>query len=138
MSDYLIVGLAVVLGPIITALVMLRRAPAEARKITVDTVDVNVKIAGELRDDALDDRKAARAELAQLRADFDNYRTSTDKRIADLLLELRGERAEKVALAAENAALVQRVTTAERRVADLEAEVARLKKPQTSHPLEAP
>ncbi len=127
MSDYLIVGLAVVLGPIVTALVLLRRAPAEARKINVDTVDVNVKIAGVLRDDALDDRKAAREDLAQLRTDFDNYRTATDKRITDLLAELRGERAEKAELAAENAALVERVTTAERRVDELEAEVARLK-----------
>lgn len=124
---YILVGLAVVVGPIITALVLLRKAPAESRKVKVETVDVNVRIAGELRDDALEDRKRMQDELLGLRKEFDKYKRDTDAKLdrltSDLVAaqaELQRERAEKDRVKRENARLTERV-------AELEQEVARLK-----------
>lgn len=96
-----LVGVAVVIGPVITAIVLLRKQPAESRKLTVETVDVNVKIASDLRDDAVADRKQAREDLAALRAEFDQYRIDTDARLIEMATELRAERARSTHLERE-------------------------------------
>jgi uncharacterized protein (DUF3084 family) len=135
---YLVGGVIAVGAPTLTAIALWRKVPAESRKINVDTVDVNVKIAGELRDDAVADRQAARDDLRQLREDFEAYKRDTareraqerreweayrddcDSRVSALAQELQTERDEKAALARENSALMGRVT-------ELEAEVRTLK-----------
>lgn len=108
------------LGTFLLGVAAYRKWGPEARKITVDTVEVNVRVAGELRDDALSDRQAAREELAVLRRDFQQYRADTDARLAELSAQLRAERAEKVAVKQENEKLRARVD-------ELETEVTRLK-----------
>lgn len=134
LAPYLVVGLAAVVAPIITAVVVLRKLPAESRKLTVDTVDVSVTIADKVRDMAARDWERVGRELDEerearqaLEAKFDQYRREADARMEALLDELRGERAEKRHLAEENEALLERVTKAERRVDELEAEVSQLK-----------
>jgi chromosome segregation ATPase len=117
---YLVVGIAAVLGPVITAVVLLRKAGGETRKITVETVDVNVNIAGRLRDKAIEDWERIGSELDAIRTEFDQYKRDTDARMAELTTELRAERAEKQAVKRENDRLRERVS-------DLEAEVERLK-----------
>jgi phytoene dehydrogenase-like protein len=136
---YIVGGVIAVVAPTLTAVALLKRAPAENRKINVETVDVNVKIAGDLRDDALSDRQQARADLAQLRSDFEaykqeiardraleraeweDYRQTCDARMAELAEELATERREKVALAEENGRLLARVSELESEVRDLKS-----------------
>lgn len=124
---YIMLGLAAVIAPILGAMVLLRRQPAETKKITVDTVDVNVKLAGDVRDLAVRDWKrvgeeldAERAKLTRLADEFAAYREQNDASMRKVLDELRGEREEKRILAVENTELKRRVT-------ELEAEVAQLK-----------
>lgn len=135
---YILGGIGTLLTGLISAYLLLRKFPLESRKLTVETVDVNVKIAGELRDDAMEDRQAARADLAALRAEFDQYRTDTDKRLAELGAALRGEKAENQRLRSERDAAVARTARVEKeagkeisrlrkRVDDLETEVRELK-----------
>lgn len=117
---YILVGLAVVVGPTLTAVVLLRKAPAETRKITVDTMDVNVNVAGKLRDKAVEDWERMGRELDELRGEFNSYKADTQDRLAELSAELRAEKAEKRAVKTENDRLRKRVD-------ELEAEVTRLK-----------
>lgn len=125
---YIIVGLAVAVGPILTTLVLLRKAPAESRKISVDTVDVNVSIAGKLRDVAVRDWERIDAEMEDLRRDFNQYREDTDARLAEQAAEVRAARAgEAEAIrkaeryAEENNELRERVQSLEHEVASLKA-----------------
>lgn len=120
---YILTGLGTLFTGLVGALLLLRRFPLESRKLTVDTVDVNVKIAGALRDDAMEDRQAAREELAALRREFEQYRTDTDKRLAELSTALRSEKAENVRLQAERDAAIQRAQQVER---DSAEEISRL------------
>ena len=123
---YLIVGIAVAVGPTLVAYAALRKRPAETQKINVDTVDVNVTLSGKVRDLAGADWKRVVTELDDLRAEFAQYRTDTDSRMAEMAAELRAEKAEKVAVKAENDRLRHRVD-------ELEDEVARLKATNDQH-----
>lgn len=78
---YVLVGLALVIGPVITAWALLRKVPAETRKLSVETVDVNVRMAGELRDDAYEDRRRMKEDLDALRAEFRGYQSEMTQRI---------------------------------------------------------
>jgi DNA-binding helix-hairpin-helix protein with protein kinase domain len=111
---YIVGGLVAGLGPFVTALVLLRKAPAEAREI-------NVRIAGDLRDGAVEDWQRARDDLAGLRDEFEQYRADTDARMAEMAAELRAEKAEKQAVKAENDRLRRRVDELEDEVAGLKA-----------------
>lgn len=131
---YVIVGLVGFPASLAGAVALLRRLPGETRKLTVDTVDVNVKIAGELRDDAVSDRQQAREELAALRAEFNQYRTDTDARLIELGTQLRGEKAENRRLTADLqrrddaiAERDERIDRLQERVEELESEVRELK-----------
>lgn len=124
---YLIVGVAVGVGPTLTAVALLRKAPAETQKINVETVDLNVTYASRVRDLAVADWERVGRELDHLRKEFDQYKRDTDDRLAEQATEVRAARAgEAEAIrkadryAAENAQLRERVEV-------LEAEVDRLK-----------
>lgn len=67
------------------------------------------------------------AEMEDMRREHETYREDTDKRLAEMAVELRAERAEKIEVKRENAVLIARVKRAEARVQTLEAEVAALK-----------
>lgn len=121
---YVLTGIGTLLTGGVGAYVLLRKYPLESRKLTVETVDVNVKIAGALRDDAMEDRQAARDELAALRAEFDQYRTDTDARLAELGTLLRSEKAENERLRIERDEAVARVASVER---EASAEISRLR-----------
>jgi hypothetical protein len=92
---YLVVGIAAVLGPVITAVVLLRKAGGESRKITVETVDVNVNIAGKLRDKAIEDWERIGRESKSLREEFDQYRKANDERVAGLVRDLNHEQQQR-------------------------------------------
>lgn len=124
---YVLVGCAVVVGPLLTALVLLKKQPAETRKITVDTVDVNVKVAGELRDDAVEAWRLARDATAALRVEFEQYKTDTDARMLELSSELRGKVAENQHLRTELDQRDQTIVDRDRRIGLLEDEVRELK-----------
>jgi chromosome segregation ATPase len=120
---YVLTGLATLLTGGVSAYVLLRKYPLEHRKLTVETVDVNVKIAGALRDDAMEDRQAAREELAALRAEFEQYRADTNKRLAELGTLLRAEKAENERLRSERDRAVALTEQIEREAAE---EISRL------------
>ena len=142
---YVFVGVAVVLGPLLTALILLKKQPAETRKITVDTVDVNVKVAGELRDDAVEAWRTARDELtaatraiAQLKLDreadqdaantkFERYKADVEERMESLTEQLRGKIAENTHLVAELERRDSTIVDRDRRIGQLETEVRELK-----------
>ena len=121
---YVLTGMATLLTGGVSAYVILRKYPLEHRKLTVETVDVNVKIAGDLRDDAMEDRKAAREELAALRAEFDQYRRDTNARLSELGTLLRSEKAENERLRSERDAAVAQTERVER---EASAEISRLR-----------
>lgn len=104
-----------------------RQMGADVGKKKADTVDVNVTIAGRVRDEAVEDWERARTELAAMRdrltereREEAQYRRDVEGRLAELGAELRAEKAEKLAVKRENSELKARVD-------ELEAEVARLK-----------
>lgn len=121
-------GALAVLGEALRGFVQRRKMKADVARTHVDTVDVNVRIAGDLRDEALDDWRRARDDLRELRQEFDQYRADADSRMAEMAAELRSERAEKEhvkqnaeRIAAENEALKERVRHLENEVASLKA-----------------
>lgn len=125
---YIVVGVAVVVGPVATALVLLKKQPAETRKITVDTVDVNVKVAGELRDDAVEAWRLQKQATTDLRAEFEQYREDTEQRLLELAAELRGKVAENQHLRDEIGRRDRAIEHRDERIEHLEGEVAELKK----------
>lgn len=127
----LITALALLIG----AIVAYRKFGPESRKISVETVDINVKVAGEnvriasdLRDDAWEQWAKATEDIQKLRAEFDQYRRDTEARLAEMSVEVRAARAGEVEAKrqaaserAENKKLRTRVQTLEREVASLKA-----------------
>lgn len=100
--------------------IALRKWPLDSRKVKVETIDLNVNIADRLRDGAVADWERMRGELDDLTREFAEYKRDTESRLAEMAVELRAERAEKVAVKQENDQLRARVVA-------LEAEVRALK-----------
>lgn len=125
-----LVGIVGAVGTFLAGVAAYRKWAPESRKINVETIDLNVNIAGRLRDDAIDSWERAREE-----------RDALAKRVNDLTVrveafEAMAARAEKRAEIAETRASDAegrvRTLTAENaglrdRVVHLEAEVATLK-----------
>jgi predicted nucleic acid-binding Zn-ribbon protein len=139
---YLLGGIAAFISAVVSAVVVLRKLPAEAQKINVDTVDVNVNIAGRLRDQAVADWERISRELADLRKEFDTYKEDTDARLIEQAAEVRASRADARA-ARDGEAEAKRKADQYReeneelrtRVVQLEDEVARLKaRPDSTSP----
>ncbi len=124
---YILVGLAAFPASLAGAVALLRRLPSETRKLTVETVDVNVKIAGDLRDDALHDRQQAREDLTALRREFDQYRADTDARLAEMAVEVRAARAGETEAKRQAESYRAENEELRGRVDELETEVAQLK-----------
>lgn len=106
-----------------------RKFGPDTRKITVDTIDVNVTYAGRVRDLAVADWERVSKELDDLRKEFHQYRTDTDARLAEQAAEVRAARAgEAEAIrkadiyAAENTKLRKRVDALESEVAALRSD----------------
>lgn len=77
-----ILGAALTLaGPYLAFRLATRKWPVEKQKITVDTVDVNVMVAGRLRDYALDDRARMKKDLDDLRAEFHKHKAETKSQL---------------------------------------------------------
>lgn len=64
---YLALGSLTGVGSLLTGLALFLKYRPESLKIQVDTTDVNVRIAGDLRDDAVEAWREARAELDELK-----------------------------------------------------------------------
>lgn len=117
-----IVGIIVALTG---AYIAWRKYRPETNDITVTTADkvnmMTLRFAGDVSKDNDD----LRQEIADLRAEFVQYRRDTDALMAQLKVELRAERAEKEHVQRENQALKVRVQS-------LETEVDALKSGRTS------
>lgn len=117
-----IVGIIVALTG---AYIAWRKYRPETNDITVTTADkvnmMTLRFAGDVSKDNDD----LRQEIADLRAEFVQYRRDTDALMAQLKVELRAERAEKEHVQRENQALKVRVQS-------LETEVNALKSGRTS------
>lgn len=119
-----VVGVVAVLMSIVAAVYKLG---PDRTKIIVESAKVSVEMSDTLRDDLREDVAALRAELAERRREDDLYRSDVESRLAELSAQVRAERAEKEHVKGENRRLLQRVTRAEKRVTELEAEVGRLR-----------
>ncbi len=121
MSAELLTGLLVGAGGLITAFVLWRKAPAERNDIKITSADkvnaMTLRFAGDVNKD----NEALREDIDEMRREFDQYRTDTQTRLDEMSVELRAERAEKLAVKRENETLRERVDELEREVASLKA-----------------
>lgn len=130
----IILGLFGSLGAFLAGLAAYRKFGPEARKINIDTVDVNVKIAGELRDDAWESFDRLRTEMKDLRQlresdrlEFEQYQHDTESRMTELSVAVRSEKALRVTVQQENVHIREENRQLRERIATLESEVASLK-----------
>lgn len=123
----LIGGVGTFIAAVVAAVVAVRKLPAEAQKINVDTVDVNVRIAGNVRDQAVEDWQRVRGELDELRKEFDQYKKDTDDRLAEQATQVRAARAGEAEAKRKADQYRDENQELRARVDELEAEVARLK-----------
>ena len=121
---YVALGVAAI-GSLLFAALKLR---PENTRIFVDSAKVSLEISDSARDNLREDLLSLRAELVEARAESardraeaSQYRNDTESRITELATELRGERAEKRAIAEENDRLKERVRTLEDEVRELKA-----------------
>lgn len=122
------------LGALLGGMAAYRKWGPEARKINVDVMDVNVRVAGDLRDDALEEMRRYRADMLALREEFNQYRSDTERHLAEMSAALRGKVAENRHLKAElkrrDADIAERDSRIDElrdRIVELEREVAGLK-----------
>lgn len=97
-----------------------RKYRPETNDITVTTADKVNTMTLRFASEVSEDNDELRRLLDELRAEFHQYRTDTDARLAEYSVELRAERAEKERVKRENRDLKKRVT-------ELETEVRALK-----------
>lgn len=129
-----VLGAAASVGTLLVGLAAYRKWGPEARKIKVDTVDVNVKIAGELRDDAWESFDRLRNEMKDLRKlresdrlEFEQYQHDTEARMTELSVAVRSEKALRMTVQQENVHIREENRQLRERIATLEQEVASLK-----------
>lgn len=122
------------IGALAGLVVTLTGAYAAWRKLKPETAQIVVTSAEKVNAMTLEfagrvgeENNELQREIADLRAEFHQYRRDTEAVLSELKAELRAERAEKEAVKRENETLLERVAKAEARVTELEAEVARLK-----------
>lgn len=120
-------SIVAIIGALVGAYIAWRKYRPETNDITVTTADKVNTMTLRFASEVSDDNDALRKLVDGLREDFDGYRRDTELRLAELGVELRAEKAEKERVKRENDELLQRLTRAEKRVGELEAEVQRLK-----------
>lgn len=125
--SYLFGALAALVGALVAGYVAWRKLKPETAQIVVTSAEKINAMSLQFAGAALAENNELQGEIATLRAEFNQYRADTDAMMAELKAELRAERQEKEEVKRENEILLARVTKAEARVDELEAEVARLK-----------
>lgn len=123
----LVLGFLGSAGALLGGIAAYRKWGPEARKINVDVMDVNVRVASDLRDDAWESWHRIRNEMDALRNEFDQYRKDTEIRMTELSTALRSERALREHVQEENGHIRTENKHLRDRVASLEAEVSSLK-----------
>lgn len=122
----LLLAIGTVAAALVGAVVAWRKLKPESAQIVVTSAekvtDMSLRFAGTVG--AENDLLAA--EMAALRAEFDQYRRDTDSEMAALRQEVRGYKAENRTLTRERDELRAENVELTRRVVRLEGEVARL------------
>lgn len=123
-AGYLVAALFSSIGALLAGVTAYRKWRPETARIGVDTLDVNVKIAGDLRDDAYEAWQRMKREMAEMRQEMNQLREE--------LNEERRARHDDVAKAEQTA--TEKVAeerearrAAERRAAELDDEVQGLR-----------
>jgi predicted component of type VI protein secretion system len=121
MSAAEIAALVTAAALLLAALTAYRKFKPERNDITITSADkvnaMTLRFAGDVNRD----NESLREDLDELKAAFDQYRKDTEARLSEMAVELRAERAEKLAVKQENEQLRGRVLALETEVATLKA-----------------
>lgn len=121
-------GFVAFLGVGVGLLAYFKYKPGQRENVEMTVAQANLNIAqgtvqlSQIVNDELESQfRRMSAEMTQIRDDFRQYREDTDKRLAELSIELRAEKAEKAEVKRENDQLRERVGELEREVASLKS-----------------
>lgn len=106
---------------LILAMVAYRKWRPERDGVTITNAGKVTEMSLSFADRVDQDNDDLRAEMAALRREFDQYRNDTQDALSTLNVELRAERAEKLAVKRENEQLRARVQALEAQVRELKA-----------------